>query len=99
MIIIFYNEPWSVLLRTVHSVLGGSPSHLLKEIILVDDHSEEGIETGIRKKHSNNWRKIILEIFSLSFSHLFAHRRAAGATRLLPVDAFTRESEAAETAT
>ncbi|CAL1675983.1 unnamed protein product [Lasius platythorax] len=40
-IIIFYNEPWSVLLRTVHSVLKGSPSHLLKEIILVDDHSEE----------------------------------------------------------
>jgi len=44
MIIIFYNEPWSVLLRTVHSVLSGSPPHVLKEIILVDDHSEEGIE-------------------------------------------------------
>jgi len=43
-IIIFYNEPWSVLLRTVHSVLSGSPPHILKEIILVDDHSEEGIE-------------------------------------------------------
>lgn len=40
-IIIFYNEPWSVLLRTVHSVLKGSPPHSLKEIILVDDHSEE----------------------------------------------------------
>ncbi|XP_014475958.1 PREDICTED: polypeptide N-acetylgalactosaminyltransferase 1 isoform X2 [Dinoponera quadriceps] len=40
-IIIFYNEPWSVLLRTVHSVLKGSLPHLLKEIILVDDHSEE----------------------------------------------------------
>ncbi|KAL0099258.1 hypothetical protein PUN28_020083 [Cardiocondyla obscurior] len=40
-IIIFYNEPWSVLLRTVHSVLKGSPTNLLKEIILVDDHSEE----------------------------------------------------------
>lgn len=46
-IIIFYNEPWSVLLRTVHSVLKGSPPHLLKEIILVDDHSEEGIEINI----------------------------------------------------
>lgn len=43
-IIIFYNEPWSVLLRTVHSVLKDSPPHLLKEIILVDDHSEEGIK-------------------------------------------------------
>lgn len=40
-IIIFYNEPWSVLLRTVHSVLRNTPPRLLKEIILIDDHSEE----------------------------------------------------------
>lgn len=46
-IIIFYNEPWSVLLRTVHSVLKGSLPHLLKEIILVDDHSDEGIKLNI----------------------------------------------------
>lgn len=46
-IIIFYNEPWSVLLRTVHSVLKGSPPNLLKEIILVDDHSQEGIEINM----------------------------------------------------
>lgn len=46
-IIIFYNEPWSVLLRTVYSVLKGSPPNLLKEIILVDDHSEEGIKINI----------------------------------------------------
>lgn len=38
-IIIFYEEPYSVLLRTVHSVLNTSPSMLLKEIILVDDFS------------------------------------------------------------
>jgi polypeptide N-acetylgalactosaminyltransferase len=38
-IIIFYEEPYSVLLRTVHSVLNTAPSMLLKEIILVDDFS------------------------------------------------------------
>lgn len=38
-IVIFYNEPYSVLLRTVYSVLNTSPPEVLKEIILVDDCS------------------------------------------------------------
>ena len=38
-IVIFHNEAWSALLRTVHTVLARSPSHLLYEIILVDDAS------------------------------------------------------------
>ncbi|XP_049297272.1 polypeptide N-acetylgalactosaminyltransferase 1 [Anopheles funestus] len=38
-IIIFYNEPYSVLLRTVHSVLNTADGRLLREIILVDDGS------------------------------------------------------------
>ncbi|PSN45103.1 Polypeptide N-acetylgalactosaminyltransferase 1 [Blattella germanica] len=38
-VIIFTNEAWSSLIRTVHSVLNGSPANLLKEIILVDDCS------------------------------------------------------------
>lgn len=38
-VIIFYNEYTSVLLRACYSVWKRSPSHLLKEIILVDDAS------------------------------------------------------------
>lgn len=38
-IIIFFNEPYSVLVRTVHSVINTSPVELLREIILVDDGS------------------------------------------------------------
>lgn len=41
-VICFFNEAFSALLRTVHSVLDRTPVYLLHEIILVDDHSELG---------------------------------------------------------
>ncbi len=41
-VIVFKNERWSPVLRTVYSVLNRSPKHLLKEVILVDDQSDIG---------------------------------------------------------
>ena len=42
-IITFYNEAWRTLLRTIHSVIDRSPPRMLREIILIDDGSTEGL--------------------------------------------------------
>ncbi|XP_053795547.1 polypeptide N-acetylgalactosaminyltransferase 15 isoform X4 [Vidua chalybeata] len=41
-IICFHDEAWSTLLRTVHSIMDTAPKAFLKDIILVDDLSQQG---------------------------------------------------------
>lgn len=40
-VIVFVNEGWSTLMRTVHSVINTSPPELLAEVVLVDDFSNK----------------------------------------------------------
>jgi len=48
-IICFYNEEKHTLIRTVYSVLDRTPSHLLHEIVLVNDNSDGDIHEEIEK--------------------------------------------------
>ncbi|KAM8862214.1 polypeptide N-acetylgalactosaminyltransferase 6-like isoform 1-T3 [Spinachia spinachia] len=53
-IVVFHNEAWSVLLRTVYSVLHTAPAALLTEVLLVDDastedHLQSGLEEHVRQ--------------------------------------------------
>ena len=63
-ILVFYDEGWSVLLRTVHSVINTSPPELLKEVVLIDDGSGDGtclIKVFLSDSHT--------EVFYSSFVH------------------------------
>ncbi|XP_077396562.1 polypeptide N-acetylgalactosaminyltransferase 17-like [Festucalex cinctus] len=53
MIFIFVNEALSVILRSIHSAVNHTPAHLLKEIILVDDCSNEEELKGPLEEYVN----------------------------------------------
>nr|XP_040049921.1 polypeptide N-acetylgalactosaminyltransferase 17 [Gasterosteus aculeatus aculeatus] len=53
LIFIFVNEALSVILRSVHSAVNHTPAHLLKEIILVDDNSDDEQLKGPLEEYVN----------------------------------------------
>ncbi|XP_015188126.1 PREDICTED: N-acetylgalactosaminyltransferase 7 [Polistes dominula] len=55
-IIVFHNEGWSVLMRTVHSVMNRTPSKLLEEILLVDDYSDKENLKGDLESYIEQWK-------------------------------------------
>ena len=63
-ILVFHNEGWSTLFRTVNSVLNRSPPQFLEEVLLVDDKSElehlhERLENEIEKPYYKNRVRVI----------------------------------------
>ncbi|XP_039606111.1 polypeptide N-acetylgalactosaminyltransferase 18 [Polypterus senegalus] len=49
-VFIFVNEALSVILRSIHSAIERTPAHLLKEIVLVDDNSnDEDLKEKLRE--------------------------------------------------
>jgi polypeptide N-acetylgalactosaminyltransferase len=79
-VIPFYNDHLSVLLRTIHSVLNRSPKTLLKEIILVNDRStKEFLYDELRDYIKTNFPSGKVKLFELPSRSGLIWARLAGA--------------------
>jgi len=84
-IICFYNEDFFTLMRTLYSVIKRSPNNLLKEIILINDHSEDDaiistIDNQIKSDHDLSLVKMYTppERLGLIRARIFGSRKATG---------------------
>lgn len=96
-VIPFFNDHLSTLLRTVYSVINRSPKHLLKEVILVNDHSTKDflygdLEDHIEKHLKNKVKLLVLPRRSGLIWARLAGARAATADVILFLDSHTEAS-------
>lgn len=65
-ILVFHNEGWSTLMRTVHSVIEMSPKQFLHEIVMVDDFSDKGkvksFQRGLRGLKFESLSDLIISV-------------------------------------
>ncbi|XP_067885391.1 N-acetylgalactosaminyltransferase 7 isoform X2 [Heterodontus francisci] len=83
-IIVFHNEGWSTLMRTIHSVIKRTPKKYLAEIVMIDDYSnkahlKERLEVylkqwnGLVKVYRNERREGLIQARSIG-----AHKATLG---------------------
>ena len=79
-VIPFYNEHFSTLLRSVYSIINRTPAELLEEIILVDDFSDkEFLKSKLDDFVASNFKKELVKILRLKKREGLIRTRMAGA--------------------
>ncbi|XP_046350020.1 probable N-acetylgalactosaminyltransferase 9 [Haliotis rufescens] len=79
-VIIFHNEAWSPLIRTVHSVVNRSPPEYLHEVILLDDFSDRaGLGQELVDFVSKTWPDGVVRIVRTKERSGLIRARIAGA--------------------
>nr|XP_006010158.1 PREDICTED: N-acetylgalactosaminyltransferase 7-like isoform X2 [Latimeria chalumnae] len=58
-IIVFHNEGWSTLMRTVHSVIKRTPRRYLAEIVMIDDFSNKEHLKGRLEEYIKQWNGLV----------------------------------------
>lgn len=93
-VIVYHNEAWSTLIRTIWSVITQSPRELLKEIILVDDYSNKDYLEKPLRDYVKNFPLPVILSRTLSRVGLIQARLlgASKATVSLSLDNFFNKS-------
>lgn len=58
-VLVFHNEGFSTLVRTIHSVINTSPTELIADIILIDDFSTKNDLNDKLEEYIKRWNGIV----------------------------------------